>query len=70
MEKIEFLISTLGTLSRESNLGQVSFRHVGRKGNGVAHRLAQYALIEPNSYWIEDIPPCIVSDVLQDKFSH
>jgi len=39
---------------------------VGRKGNEAAHKLAHYALIEPNKVWLEECPACIVSEILRD----
>lgn len=58
-----------GIRLRMGKFRRVTFSHVGRKGNGPAHKLAQYALAEPNKVWLEDIPPCIVQEVHWDMFN-
>lgn len=58
-----------GIQLRKAWFRHVSFMHIGRKGNKAAHKLAQHALIEPNIVWIEDTPPCIVTDVHLDKYN-
>jgi hypothetical protein len=46
-----------------------SFKPVNRKGNTVAHNLAQLALSsEPNKVWLEDTPPQIASLVISYSF--
>ncbi|KAK2395425.1 hypothetical protein QL285_057163 [Trifolium repens] len=43
-----------------------NFSHTGRGGNRVAHALAQIAIQEPNSVWIEEAPSKIVHLSLLD----
>ncbi|MED6185375.1 hypothetical protein PIB30_056452 [Stylosanthes scabra] len=43
-------------LSVSRNFRSLSFTHVRRTGNRVAHELAQLALTNPISMWMEDAP--------------
>jgi len=58
-----------GIRNTTNRFRHVSFNFVGRKGNEVAHKLAQHALIEPNKAWIEETSACVVSEVLRDIFN-
>jgi len=55
-----------GIMCRAMKFRHVAFRHVDRKGNKAAHRLAQQAIREPNVIWLKETPPCITSEVLRD----
>ena len=46
---------------------QLLYSHVKRKGNKVAHKLARHALcISDFSGWMKDVPPPLLSVVLDD----
>jgi hypothetical protein len=54
---------------RTSSFDFCSLKPVNRKGNTVAHNLAQLALSsEPNKVWLEDTPPQIASLVISYSF--
>jgi ribonuclease HI len=44
----------------------ISVRWVNRKGNQVAHELARLAISEPNKFWPNNFPTCILSYILYD----
>lgn len=39
----------------------VSYAHVCREGNKVAHTLVKYALDHCDQYWIEEVPPIVTN---------
>ncbi|KAL4372104.1 hypothetical protein AHAS_Ahas06G0232400 [Arachis hypogaea] len=49
-----------------SNFRSVSFNHVKRGGNKIAHELAQLAPANPNSLWMEDAPIHVLNLALLD----
>ncbi|GAU49613.1 hypothetical protein TSUD_407720 [Trifolium subterraneum] len=51
-------------LSQSSNT--ISIGWVNRKGNTTAHRLARWALVEPNKNWFFDFPSCIQPYIRKD----
>ena len=54
-------------LSQSNSFLSISFAHVGRQGNAVAHVLAQRARNSLTSQiWSEDVPPDLMSFVLDD----
>lgn len=54
---------------RQNRFKGVDFSHVGRKGNGPAHKLAQHTLTKSNRIWLEETPSCIVTEVTWDLFN-
>ncbi|GAU35043.1 hypothetical protein TSUD_30090 [Trifolium subterraneum] len=46
---------------------EISISWVRREGNEVAHRLARWAVSEPNRFWESDFPNCIRSLIQKDK---
>ncbi|KAK9277151.1 hypothetical protein L1049_006690 [Liquidambar formosana] len=64
-----FKVNADGTMFAESSsvgIGAV-FKHVGRKGNEVAHGLAKYAkFVEDVIVWMEETPSCIRDQVAFD----
>ncbi|XP_030928029.1 uncharacterized protein LOC115954252 [Quercus lobata] len=54
-------------LSLSNSFQSISFAHVGRQGNAVAHALAQQARSSPSSQvWLKCVPTDILSFVLND----
>jgi ribonuclease HI len=47
---------------------RVSIKHIDRKANQAAHRLADLAHTSPNCIWLEDTHPLLVPIVLMDSF--
>lgn len=50
----------------EAHFLNVSYSHIGRKCNSVAHGLAKYALDHPSQTWIEEVPPMVSHCVITD----
>ena len=54
-------------VSHLNSFQSCSFSHIGRKGNAVAHALAQRARYSfPLEVWTESVPPAILHVVLSD----
>jgi ribonuclease HI len=54
-------------ISRDfDNHMQVSVGWVKRNGNKVAHGLARFAITEPDRYWANNFPSCILAHILSD----
>jgi ribonuclease HI len=54
-------------ISRDlDNHTQVSVGWVKRNGNKVAHGLARFAITEPDRYWANNFPSCILAHILSD----
>ncbi|KAJ1382587.1 Ribonuclease H-like superfamily [Sesbania bispinosa] len=63
--------SNIGSIVQDSIVASISFRffsisHV-RRNNICAHSLAKFACSQPDQYWIEECPPCIVSHLAMDS---
>ena len=54
--------------SLQNSFNFLSFTHVFRQGNNVAHAMARRAIKQPNlSVWMEDVPPDIRQLVTADS---
>jgi ribonuclease HI len=49
-----------------NNSDNVKLQWVSRQGNEAAHALARWANQEPNRFWVENFPICIIPHIQND----
>jgi hypothetical protein len=55
-----------GILCNRGSFRGISYRSIGHEANKVAHCLASLAHQEPNKFWLEEAPPCIIPLLIRD----